>query len=360
VEGAYRFSDYSTVGTTDSYKGGLRWEINDTVALRGSGARSVRAPNISELFLPRSQTFSTLSDPCDDDNYQAGINPAVREANCRAALGYGANDPYTFNNTTSSSVEGVIAGNENLEPETADTFTAGIVLTPSFIPGFSLAIDYYDIKLENAVQFFSAQAIVNKCYDLPQPNQFCGMLTRDGGTNFIDSFEQSGVNVAQYTTSGWDLSVRYVMDPANFGIERDIGRFGFSLTANKLEDLTFTEDASDPLSSDQTVGQAFVPEWSGNLDLTWEWRKLFVNYGFNYWSETRRYEGRPDDFIAPEYVDYSARKTHDIQVRYTFDERISAYGGVNNIGDQGPDRGVLEYPVNPLGRYFYLGLNYKM
>nr|WP_312294988.1 TonB-dependent receptor [Brevundimonas diminuta] len=360
VEGAYRFSDYSTVGTTDSYKGGLRWEVNDHVALRGSAARSVRAPNISELFLPRSQTFATLSDPCDDDNYQAGINPAVREANCRAALGYGANDPYTFNNTTSSSVEGVIAGNENLEPETADTFTAGIVLTPSFIPGFSLAIDYYDIKLENAVQFFTAQNIVNKCYDLPQPNQFCSLLTRDAGTNFIDSFSQSGVNVAQYTTSGWDLSVRYVMDPANFGIERDIGRFGFSLTANKLEDLTFTEDTSDPLSSDQTVGQAFVPEWSGNLDLTWEWRKLFVNYGFNYWSETRRYEGRPDDFIAPEYVDYSARKTHDIQVRYTFDERISAYGGVNNVGDQGPDRGVLDYPVNPLGRYFYLGLNYKM
>ncbi|MNR29664.1 TonB dependent receptor [compost metagenome] len=59
-------------------------------------------------------------------------------------------------------------------------------------------------------------------------------------------------------------------------------------------------------------------------------------------------------------MDYSARKTHDIQVRYNYDDRVSVYGGVNNVGNQGPDRGVLDYPVNPLGRYFYLGVNYKM
>lgn len=361
LDGAYRYSDYSTAGGTEAYKVGLLWEMNDSVFLRGTTARSVRAPNISELFLPLSQTFATLSDPCDNNNYQNGINPAVREANCRAVLGLGPNDPYTFNNTTSSSVEGVIGGNQNLEPEEADTFTYGVVFTPSFVPGLSIAIDYYDITLENAIQFFSAQNIVNKCYDLPQPNQFCGLITRNPANDFIDSFQQFGVNVAEYKTSGIDFSVDYLLDPTNFGIQQDIGTFRFSLVGNKLDELTFTEDPSDPLSSDDTVGQAFVPEWQASLDVTWEWNDVLVNYGYNWFDETRRYEGVGADFIDPEYFNYQARSTHDVQVRYTLPgTETNIYGGVNNIGDQQPDRGLVDYPVGPTGRYFYVGLNVSL
>jgi outer membrane receptor protein involved in Fe transport len=360
LNGAYRYSDYSTAGGADAWNVGLRWDLNDSFGLRSSVARAVRAPNISELFLPVSQTFAILDDPCDDDNFQAGDNPALREANCRAALGIAPGAPYTFNNTTSSSVEGVIGGNPDLSTEQADTFTAGLVFRPTFLSGFSLTLDYYDIELEDAIQFFSAQAIVDKCYDLPQPNQFCGLITRDANTQFIDSFEQFGVNVASYKTVGYDMTIRYLLDPANFGIQQDIGRFGFSLSANKLEELTFTEDPNDPLSIDETVGEAFVPEWQASLDLSWEWKNLFVNYGYAWFDETVRFENRPDDYIDPAYLNYSARSVHDIQVRYTIDDRISVYGGVNNIGDQQPDRGLSDYPVGPLGRYFYLGMNLSL
>lgn len=360
VDGAYRYSDYSTAGKTDSYKVGLLWAVNDSVFLRGTGARSVRAPSISELFLPLSQTFASLSDPCDVNVYQTGINPAVREANCRAVLGLGASDPYTFVNTTSSSVEGVIGGNADLEPEEADTITGGLVLTPTFLPGFSLALDYYNIKLSNAIQFFSAQNIVNKCYDLPQPNQFCPLLTRDPSTNFIDSFQQFGVNVAEYRTSGWDLTVDYRIDPASFGITRDIGTFRVGLTANKLDKLEFIEDPSNPLSADDTVGQARVPEWQANVDVTWEYRDLLVNYGYNWFDETRRYEGVQDDYIDPRYFNHDARSTHDVQARYKLRDDVSLYGGVNNIGDQKPSRGNVDYPVGPLGRFFYIGVNMSL
>lgn len=360
VNGAYRYSDYSTAGGTDAWNVGLRWDINDSFGLRSSVAQAVRAPNISELFLPVQQTFAIIDDPCDDDNYQAGINPEVREANCRAALGLGAGDPYTFNNTTSSTVEGRVGGNPDLDTEEAKTFTAGAVFQPSFLPGLSLALDYYEIKLENAIQFFSAQAIVDKCYDLPQPNQFCDLVSRDADTNFVDGFEQFGVNVASYETTGWDLTVRYQLDPADFGVTQDIGRFGFSMTANKLDQLTFTEDPSDPLTVNETVGQAFVPEWQATVDISWEWKNLFVNYGYNWFDETRRFEGRPDDYVDPAYKNYSARSVHDIQMRYTVDERVEIYGGVNNVGDQKPDRGLSDYPVGPLGRYFYLGMNLSL
>lgn len=360
VNGAYRYSEYSTAGGAESWNLGLRWDITESIGLRSSVAQATRAPNISELFLPEQQTFALLSDPCDDDNYQAGVNPGVREANCRAMLGIGAGAPYTFNNTSSSAIEGRVGGNSELGTEQASTFTAGAVFRPTFLPGFSLALDYYEIELEDAIQFFSAQAIVDKCYDLPQPNQFCDLISRSSTNKFIDGFEQFAVNVASYKTAGWDLSVRYLLDPADFGVTRDIGRFGFSLTANKLNQLTFTEDPSDPLSVNETVGQAQVPEWQASFDVSWEWKDVFVNYGYSWFDETRRFEGRPDNFIDPKYKNYAAKSVHDIQVRYAVDDRVEIYGGVNNIGDQQPDRGLVDYPVSPLGRYFYLGMNMSL
>lgn len=360
LDGAYRWSDYSSAGKTESYKVGLMWAIDDNLFLRGTGARSVRAPSISDLFLPLTQTYATLSDPCDLNNFQNGDNPAVREANCRAMLGLGANDENTFVNTNSSSVEGVVGGNSSLEPEEADTFTAGFVFTPTFLRGFSLALDYYDIKLSNAIQFFSAQNITNKCYDLPQPNQFCDLIGRNPNTNLLESFEQFGVNVAEYRTSGWDLSIDYLLDPARFGYEKDIGTFRFSLSGNKLDKLQFIEDPADPLTVEEDVGTARVPEYQAQFDVNWKWQDVSVTYGYNWFDETRRYEGVQDDYIDPRYFNHDARSTHDLQVRYQLRDSVSVYGGVNNLTDEQPSRGTIDYPVSPLGRYFYMGVNLSL
>lgn len=360
VDGAYRYSDYSTSGSTESYKVGLMWAVNDSLFLRGTGARSVRAPSINDLFMPLSQTYSTLSDPCDKNNFTNGTNPAVREANCRALLGLGANDVNNFVNTNSSSVEGVVGGNMNLKPEEADTFTAGFVFTPSFLRGFSLALDYYDIKLSNAIQFFSAQNIVNKCYDLPQPNQFCDLIGRNDSTNQLESFQRFGVNVAEYRTKGWDLSVDYLLDPARFGYEKDIGTFRFSLSGNKLDTLQFVEDPSNPLTVTEDVGTARVPEYQAQFDVNWKWQDVSVTYGYNWFDETRRYEGVAEDYIDPRYFNHDARSTHDLQVKYQVRHDISVYGGVNNLTDEQPSRGMIDYPVSPMGRYFYMGMNLSL
>ena len=359
LDGAYRYSDYSTSGSTESYKVGLMWAVNDSIFLRGTGARSVRAPSINDLFLPTTQTYASLSDPCDKNNFTNGTNPTVREANCRALLGLGANDANTFVKTTSSSIEGTVGGNMNLKPEEADTFTAGFVFTPSFLRGFSLALDYYDIKLSNAIQFFSAQNIVNKCYDLPQPNQFCDLITRDD-KNQIDSFQRFGVNVAEYRTSGWDLSVDYLLDPARFGVEKDIGTFRFSLSGNKLDKLQFIEDPSNPLTVTEDKGTARVPEYQAQFDVNWKWQDVSVTYGYNWFDETRRYEGVAEDYIDPRYFNHDARSTHDLQVKYQLRDSVSIYGGVNNLTDEQPSRGTVDYPVSPLGRYFYMGVNLSL
>src|SRR5690606_6131240 len=83
----------------------------------------------------------------------------------------------------------------------------------------------------------------------------------------ITNFRQFGQNVASYTTSGYDLTVRYNLDPADLGIQRDIGRFQFGLVANKLEDLTFTEIAGE--DPDEDLGEPGAPEWQVNFDMLW-------------------------------------------------------------------------------------------
>jgi iron complex outermembrane receptor protein len=365
---AYRFSDYSTSGATDTWSIGGQWRVNDDLMFRATRARAVRAPNIGELFLPQTQTFATLTDPCETDNVQAGSE--FRVANCTAALGFNPLEQ-NFNVTTSSSVEGVIGGNPDLNPEKGDTETYGVVFTPTFAPGLSISLDYYKIRLRDAINFFEANTIIETCYDLQQPNEFCGLFTRNPSDQFIDSFQEFAINVSQYETAGFDLSIQYNLDPTRFGVERDIGTFQFSLLANKLETLEFIEVEGADVSSE--VGYVGAPKWQANLDVTWQWKNLLVNYGFNWFDETKRFtdERRASNptYVEDRYWTYKARATHDIQAQYNLMDRYSLYGGINNFTDQQPDRGTtgLEStgaaaftegptPVGPLGRFFYLGV----
>src|SRR5690606_20711180 len=202
-----------------AYKVGLRYRPSDWLMFRGTVAQAVRAPNIGELFLPSSQTFAILQDPCDAS--RQGQGSANRAANCAADLSaLGIADPGSWQDTTSVSQEGLISGNPSLVPETADTITYGLAFTPQrFLPGFTFAIDYYDIDLTDAINAPSALFILDQCYDQPHANQFCDLIERNGNSasptfGSVNFFEQTIINVSNYTTSGYDFSIRYRLDAA--------------------------------------------------------------------------------------------------------------------------------------------------
>lgn len=354
-DASYRVSDYSTTGVSDAWKVGGKWRPDGNVMFRGTYATSVRAPNINELFLPQTQTFALLDDPCDDDNITLGTS--FRAGNC-AADGV----PPGFNDPTSSSIEGLIGGNPDLDPEKADTWTVGIVLTPEFIPGLNIAVDYYSIELREAIQFFSAQTILDKCYDLPRPNQFCDLISRDPGTFVVDGFQQFAVNVASYKTDGLDFTVRYRLDPADLGIEEDIGMFNFAIAGSRLYSLTFQELAD--AEPDETAGNPGAPKYQVAFDMTWDYHDWQVNYGFSYFSRTQRLDPQlieqEPDVADPYFFKYSERFTHDIQVVYKATDDISVYAGVNNVFNQEPDVGSLSQPVGALGRFFYFGMSVNL
>jgi outer membrane receptor protein involved in Fe transport len=140
-------------------------------------------------------------------------------------------------------------------------------------------------------------------------------------------------------------------------MERDIGTFAINLVGNHLEELTFTNlPGAEP---DPVAEEISAPEWQVNLDVTWQYGPLTLNYGYNYFSETYRYDNlirEQDDYVAEGLEQYDARSTHDLQARWDFNERFTLYGGVNNVLDQEPDQYAESYPVSPLGRTFYVGL----
>jgi iron complex outermembrane recepter protein len=359
LDAAYRYSDYETAGGVDTWSLGLRYRPTDWLLLRGTRARAVRAPNIGELFLPQVQTFALLTDPCDRDNVNLGTSN--RAANCAAALtAAGVADPANFENTNSGSVQGLVGGNPDLDVEEADTVTYGFSITPrDWIKGLTISVDYYDIELSNAIQTFAAQTIVDQCYDLPAGNQFCDLISRRSqpgpGQGFIDFFQQFAVNVASYKTEGYDFTVRYFLDPADFGIEADIGTFGLSLAGTKLEELAFTE-LDTPVNQ---LGFPAAPEWIVATDVTWTWRDFVVNYGYSFYDETFRVDPQAliaePDFVEPEYRMFSARHRHDIQARWNMNDDLTIYGGINNFTNQEPDRGSFQTPIGPQGRFFYVG-----
>lgn len=354
---AYRFSHYSTAGDTNTYKFNIEWRPVDALMLRSTYAQAVRAPNIGELFLPTVQTYATIDDPCDINNVNLGKAP--RAANCAAALSALGIDPSTFTNTTSSAVAGTIGGNRDLKPETAKTYTYGFVFAPDFVPGLYFSLDYYNIKLTQAIETFTGQDIADKCYDLPQPNAFCAALGRDPTTGFINFFQQKYINIAGYTTAGFDFTLRYRVDPARWGLD-GLGHFDIALQGNKLEDLTFNEDPS--AAPDKMIGTADAPVWQLDLNTTWQVRRWTVNYGFTWSSKTRRFtketQRADPNYVLPQYFYYSPRATHDLQVRYDFTHRFSGFVGCNNCTDQHPDIADPQpsEPVSPLGRYVYAGV----
>jgi outer membrane receptor protein involved in Fe transport len=356
VSGAVRLSDYSTVGNTTTWNLGSIWSPVRDVTFRGTVAQSVRAPDISELFSPDSQTFNFINDPCDVTHLNEGTS--FRTANCTAILSALGINPTTYTDPNSANIPGNQHGNASLREETAKSYTYGTVLRPRFAPGLAIAIDYYDINIKKAINTATAQEVADNCVDQPTiDNVFCNALTRSTTTGGINGFTVQPENVASFRTRGIDFNANYTIDPASLGIKREIGLLGVTLVGNRLDRLTTV-----PTPGAQTIDQRttqYAPKWQAQLDLTWTLGGLRVNYGYNYFSPTTRYTlltlaGDPDEASHAD-IFFNSRHTHDLSVAYDFLNAYRVYAGVNNLTNQRPDLNT-GYPVSPVGRFIFAGV----
>ena len=154
VDGAVRYSDYSTTGGATTWKAGLTWAPVFDLRLSATIAEATRAPNIGELFDPGGQTFQCIDDPCDINNLNEGTE--FRAANCAALLTSLGVDPTTYTDPNSAFVSGSLRGNTDLTEEVAESFTVGLQYSPRWAEGLLFRIDYYDIELTDAINTASA------------------------------------------------------------------------------------------------------------------------------------------------------------------------------------------------------------
>ncbi len=360
--GAIRYSDYSTIGSTTTWKvDGTYAPIKD-IAFRATYSQAVRAPNITELFSPAQGTFEFLDDPCDPLNIGEGTS--FRVANCTAALTAAGLTPAQIaafspgsNAEQSTSQPGLSGGNPNLAEETAKTWTAGVVLRPSFIPGLAITADWYDIKIKNAINTPDINEVFKFCVDAQSlDNPFCGSFSRAPGTGFLQNFVVSAQNVAAFTTSGLEVSLNYTLRP-----RADIGTFNVRLVGGYLNDLTFVATIGG--TPEQQRNRTYRPNYLGNLDLTWNRGPLTINYGLAWQGKTQRFTtiqlAANPDITDPKYFNYKERWEHDVQVSYNVGDRFTLYGGINNFTNQQPDLSS-NIPVSAIGRYFFMGAKVQL
>jgi len=359
-DAAARFSDYSGFGHTKAWRWGLDWAINSSVRLRGTMSTAVRVPNISEMYGGQSQNyFSIPNDPCSASQIKNGKDPAVRQANCNA-LGI----PSGWTSTNTATIEGLSGSNPNLQPETGKTWTAGIVLTPEFVSGLSVAADYWNIKLLNAISAPSGVDTVNHCVDSTTGigSVFCANAQRDPITHelvYITSIDQ---NISSQSTSGIDFNV-------NYSTALGSGKFNTSLNATRV--IAFTEHPFqvDPTNTVQDNGTLGYPEWKATLYTSYGIQNWTFNWNIRYFSSMlasgitqESYASNPTQQTP---IKVGAGFFNDAKVSYSVPESgWQLYAGITNVFDRNPPVNVFGtsfggglYDV--MGRAYYAGFNYK-
>lgn len=334
-----RYSDYDTYGDQSTYKVGLNWSLTPAWRIRAATGTSFRAPALYELFLGNLTNFGfeQASDPCR--NWSLSTNPTI-QANCAAGRPGEGSLPDTFPTLPTSSAEVTVGGGLGvLDAETADTYSIGLIWTPSFID-LNIALDYFNIEVNDQVAQFGAAGIVAGCYASENfPNEpLCDLFTRAPGTHPTRPYEiltinDSYVNIARQTNEGLDLTMRYNRE-FSFGDLVVNARASYILNWE-----TQLRTASVPTILHDRIGN---PEWVANVnarfdrnDWTFFWSANFVPETSNqhlYASETGTWYN--ETVFIPREVGFY--QTHDLSVRRRFDKWTMQLG-IQNLFDAIPD-----------------------
>jgi iron complex outermembrane recepter protein len=386
LEAGYRYSDYTTTGGSSTYKVGATWAPIEDIKFRGVYSRSVRSPNIGELFQPQVQGLNNLTtDPCQGTVAAVTARGANFPALCQAQM-----LPSQFGAVPVPAAGQIVqttGGNPNLDPEVAKTYTVGVVLEPNFVPGLALTADYFNIKVDGAITAPAVSDIINGCFSTTntdpnnpsclaiQRNPLTGGLSGSTDGSFRGVFRGSS-NLGTIETSGIDVGINY---------RRDLGPVRLTLASN----LTYTFEnlfQATPLSINrECIG--YYSTACGNPQPEWQWNAR-TTLGFGKGTDVsvlwRHLDGVNVEPVAPtpqvfggrpttggpatvfaayrsipayDYFDLSVRQAIGDQLQFTltvqnlFDKDAPDVG--NTIGGTGPNSGnTFPSVYDALGRRF--------
>jgi len=365
-DAAARFSDYDTVGGTTTWKWGVDWTVTEDVRLRVTDSRAIRAPNIGELFDPLQQNFFEVDDPCSQTELNSAADPALRLANCTALgrpIGYESVNDASF-------IGGLSGGNPELMEESSDSLTYGIVLTPRFIPGLIITVDYWEMEIEDAIAVTPAQDILDRCVDGPSiDNIYCPLVTRDADfdINADNGITRATQNISALEVEGIDYEIDYTWELGDTfnGVP---GALQFNIGGTHLLTLDEFVFAEDPSTSIDTQGLLGDPENSFVLNTTYRAGSLTLNWRMRWLDDMRLIDNElADELESP--LDADSVGYHDVQARYLFGNvlggSLEVYGGIRNLTDEEPQEyltgnGGQSGIYDTQGRTYYVGLIYDL
>lgn len=376
INGGLRYSSYDNKQNSTgiksgynvwTYKGELSWAPIDDLRVRASYNRAIRAPNVAELFASQAVGNVNGTDPC------AGANPSASFEICRLTgvtqAMYGR-----IPGCPSDQCSGLGGGNTALKPETADTYTLGVVITPKALRRFSLSIDYYNIKVKDYIGSIAPSLIMGQCATTGDP-YFCGLFVRDPRSGQVFG-QNSGyiisttMNTGYLKTSGIDVNADYTFDVGNFG-SINVGVVGTYLIEQVSQPVPGAGSYDCKGLFGYTCGQP-TPEWRHVARFSWmapgdftasvSWRHIG---GTTLSSLTDNPLLSADKTTVNRKID--AYNYIDLSLTQVIDKRLTLRAGVNNLFDKDPpilDSGLLQsfgngntYPgvYDALGRTIFVG-----
>lgn len=380
ITGGYRYSDYSTGVNTDTYKIEGEFAPTRDFRIRGGYNRAVRAPTVQDLFAPNLVALDGSSDPF------AGFVITAANTGC---LAQGLTVGQFVAPNPADQYNGFVGGNLSLNPEVADTYTAGVVLTPTFLPGFTASVDYFNIDISQAIGGIGSDTILAACTATADPF-FCGLINRDPSGSLWRSAAGFTTNVTQniggFKTSGIDAQVNYSTEIG------DVGTLTFNFLGTYLDELVTDTGVSIP-GLDQSFDCVGLygnvcgqpnPEWRHQARLGFNFRN-----GFGASVRWRYFDGvtldaldtntnlnnpsgtgpAPGGVARPGAAGFDSINYFDLTFTFAAGDNFNFVLGANNVLDKAPpttgsqacpagscNGNVYAQQYDALGRYLFAGV----
>jgi iron complex outermembrane recepter protein len=361
IEAGVRFSDYSTTGPSTTWKAGGTLEPIEGLRFRGMYQVAVRSPNILELYQAPVQALSNLTvDPC------AGPNPTASQVLCEAT-GAPPGSYKSIPTPSSNQINVTTSGNPLLDVEKAKTWTLGAVFAPDWVRGLSLTVDYFNIKVEDAISAPTQNDILSGCYSPVEnpsqtPNNFCQLIGRNplngslnGGAETLGVILGSS-NLGTIETAGVDIGFAYRIDLDDLiGGERSALRLGFNATwldyyHFQATPISINRDCTGYYSTSCTNPR---PEWKWNARATFTQGIADISLLWNHISAVEYEPIAPNPLPAravpqpgttaatfnallPAFREIPAYDYFDLALKFAVSERFEINFLVENLFDKKP------------------------
>jgi iron complex outermembrane recepter protein len=354
IGAGYRDTNFTTSAGADqnynSWKGGMDWSPMKGLRFRAEQQRATRAPNVNELYAPVVTGLATLTvDPCQLAKItSADAGKAGTLTNLCQLTGVPASQIGVVAAPSSGQINNTSGGNPNLQPEKADTTTIGLVWEPDFVSGLSMTLDFWEIKLKEAVSNATTGQVINGCFDpVLNPgfafNAFCAGIQRDAGNGTLNGSGSKGVitqssNLGAYHFKGVDLGATYRLPLKNLGAP-NMGRVDFTLQASFLEKADFK--SLPTVSTLEWAGHYGVdvgvpyPKTKFSQRTTWNVGDFSVGYNWRYIGSTTVQADKVGSFL-PQNESIKAVSYVDLNGSWQVLKNLKLSLTVNNAFDKQP------------------------